>query len=137
MHIRPRRPMRIAVLATFGFLPPFLLLGIGAPVWLIAASMLVNGVCVDIFEILWDTTLQHHVPAEAISRITSYDVMASFALGPIGLILVGPISGLLGVKTTVLGAGAILTVATIVAFASREVRSVPATAPENPELANT
>lgn len=137
MHLRPRRPMRAAVLATFGFLPPFLLLGLGAPVWLIAASMLVNGICVDIFEILWDTTLQQHVPTEAISRITSYDVMASFALGPIGLILVGPISDLVGVRTTVLGAGAILTVATIVAFASRDVRSVPAAVPDDPELATT
>lgn len=137
IHLRPRRPMRTAVLATFGFLPPFLLLGLGAPVWLIAASMLVNGVCVDIFEILWDTTLQQHVPTEAISRITSYDVMASFALGPIGLILIGPISDLAGVRTTVLCAGAILTVATIVAFASRDVRSLPAAAPDNPKVANT
>jgi MFS family permease len=130
MHLRPKRPIRIGVLATFGFLPPFLLLGLGAPVWLIAASMFFNGFCVNVFEVLWDTTLQQHVPAGSISRISSYDAMASFVLGPIGLVLVGPVSSAIGTGRTLLGAGAILTVITAVSFASRSVRSVPAEAPE-------
>jgi MFS family permease len=136
MRIRPQRPMRTAVLATFGFLPPFALLALGAPVWLIAASMLVNGVCVDIFEVLWDTSLQHHVPAESISRISSYDVMASFVLGPVGLVLVGPISTAFGVTRTILAAGALLTVVTMLTFASTSVRSLRAVEPE-PELATS
>ena len=128
MRIRPRRPIRTAVLATFGFLPPFALLGLGAPVWLIATSMFVNGVCVDIFEVLWDTTLQTHVPSESISRISSYDAMASFVLGPLGLVAVGPLSAAVGVAHTVLAAGAVLTVATVLTLVSRSVRSVIADA---------
>lgn len=126
MRVRARRPIRAAVLATFGFLPPFALLGWGAPVWLIALSMFVNGVCVDVFEVLWDTTLQQHVPPESISRITSYDLVASFALGPVGLVLVGPVSTAAGVSHTILGAGALLTVVTATVFATRSVRRVPA-----------
>ena len=126
MRVRTRRPIRAAVLATFGFLPPFALLGWGAPVWLIAASMFANGVCVDVFEVLWDTTLQRHVSPESISRITSYDLMASFALGPVGLVLVGPVSAAVGASRTVLGAGALLAVVTAVTFASKSVRRVPA-----------
>lgn len=125
MRVRSRRPIRTAVLATFGFLPPFALLGLGAPVWLIALSMFVNGVCVDVFEVLWDTTLAQHVSQESISRIASYDMVASFALGPVGLVLVGPVSAAAGVTTTILAAGALMTVVTVATFAAKAVRRVP------------
>ncbi|RMI33740.1 hypothetical protein EBN88_24370, partial [Streptomyces triticirhizae] len=67
LRIRPRFPMRTATYATFGFVPPFLLLALGAPVWLIAVSTRVNGVCGDVFEVLWSTEPQRHVPQEALS----------------------------------------------------------------------
>jgi hypothetical protein len=130
MHVRPQRPIRMAVLATFGFLPPFVLLGFGAPVWLVAASMFVNGVCVNLFEVLWDTTLQRHIPAGPLSRIASYDAMASFVLGPVGLVLVGPLASAIGTGRTLLAAGTVLTAMTLVSFASRSVRTVPAEPPQ-------
>jgi Transmembrane secretion effector len=85
IRLRPRFPLRIAVAATFGFLPPFFLLAFRAPAWLIAAAMLLDGVCEDIFEVLWSTSLQNHLPNEALARISSYDMLGSFALGPLGL----------------------------------------------------
>jgi MFS family permease len=36
MRIRPARPLLVATIATFGFLPPFFLLAVHAPVWLAA-----------------------------------------------------------------------------------------------------
>jgi hypothetical protein len=126
---RPRFPVRTAVTATFGFLPPFFLFAAGAPVWLAAASMLVNGVCVDIFEVLWDTALQTHVPGESLSRISSYDALGSFVLGPLCLILVGPLSAAIGMTQTLLGAGVLLSLITIATLAARPVRHLPATIP--------
>ncbi|MGK5519268.1 MFS transporter [Micromonospora sp. URMC 107] len=130
MRIRPRRPMRVAVLATFGFLPPFALIAAGAPVWLIAASMLVNGVCVDIFEVLWDTALQNHVPNEALSRISSYDAMGSFVLGPLCLAVVGPVADRIGVAQTLVIAGGVLALVTVATFCARSVRQLPARVPD-------
>lgn len=128
-RVRPKFPVRVAVTATLGFLPPFFLFAAGAPVWLVAASMMVNGVCVDIFEVLWDTALQTHIPGETLSRISSYDAVGSFALGPLCLMAVGPLSAAIGVTRTLFGAGALLTVITIATLAARSVRLLPATAP--------
>lgn len=128
-RVRPKFPVRVAVTATLGFLPPFFLLAAGAPVWLAAAAMMVNGVCVDIFEVLWDTALQTHIPGEALSRISSYDAVGSFALGPLCLMAVGPLSAAIGVTRTLFGAGALLTVITIATLAARSVRRLPAMAP--------
>ena len=108
------------------FLPPFFLLAASAPVWLIAASMLVNGVCVDVFEVLWDTSLQRHVPPGLLSRITSYDLLGSFALGPLGPALAGPAAAAAGLAATLTGAGVLLAAASVVPLLSREVRDLPA-----------
>jgi MFS family permease len=126
LRLRPARPLRVACAATFGFLPPFFLLAAAAPVWLIAAAMLVNGVCVDIFEVLWDTCLQRHVPPGLLSRITSYDLLGSFALGPLGLALAGPAAAAAGLAATLTGAGLLLAAASVVPLLSRAVRDLPA-----------
>jgi MFS family permease len=126
LRLRPARPLLVACAATFGFLPPFFLLAASAPVWLIAAAMLVNGVCVDIFEVLWDTCLQRHVPPGLLSRITSYDLLGSFALGPLGLALAGPAAAAAGLAATLTGAGLLLAAASVVPLLSRAVRDLPA-----------
>ncbi|MFG2734041.1 MFS transporter [Streptomyces harbinensis] len=126
MRIRPRFPMRTATLATFGFVPPFLLLALGAPVWLIALSTLVNGVCADIFEVLWSTELQQHVPQEALSRVSSYDALGSFVLGPLGLALVGPVSAVVGVERTLAACAVLALLVNTATLLSRSVRDLPA-----------
>ena len=126
LRLRPRHPLQLACAATFGFLPPFFLLAVSAPVPLIAASMLVNGVCVDVFEVLWDTALQRHVPAGLLSRITSYDLLGSFALGPLGLALAGPAAAAAGLAATLTGAGLLLAAASVIPLLSRAVRDLPA-----------
>ena len=128
MRLRLRYPLRIAAAATFGFLPPFLVLAFHAPVWLVAAAMLVNGVCVDIFEVLWATSLQTHIPNDALARISSYDMLGSFVLGPLGLLAVGPIAAAIGVTPTLIGACAILTAATVVPLLTSAVRDLAAEA---------
>jgi hypothetical protein len=84
IRIRPAFPLLTATLVTFGFLPPFFLLAVNAPVWLAATSMAVNGVAADVFEVLRMTALQEHIPGRALSRVTSHDALGSFVLGPIG-----------------------------------------------------
>jgi predicted MFS family arabinose efflux permease len=134
LRLRPRRPMYTAVRATLGFLPPFALLGFGAPLWTIALAMLVNGMCSDIFEVLWETTLQAHIPPGALARVSSYDALGSFVLGPVGLLLVGPVSGAIGTEATLLGAGALILVATVTALCTPAVRRLPPIPDELPTV---
>jgi hypothetical protein len=42
------------------------------------------------------TVTQREIPAEVRGRITAFDSLGAFALGPLGLALAGPVSGALG-----------------------------------------
>ncbi|MEO6702168.1 MAG: MFS transporter, partial [Jatrophihabitantaceae bacterium] len=95
------------------------------PLWTIALAMLVNGMCSDVFEVLWETTLQAHIPPGALARVSSYDALGSFVLGPVGLLLVGPVSGAIGTEATLLGAGSLILVATVLALCTPSVRRLP------------
>jgi hypothetical protein len=133
MRVRPSYPMLVATLVTFGFVPPFFLIAFHAPVWLAALSMLGNGLAVDVFEVLWQTALQDHIPDDKLARVVSYDALGSFVLGPAGLLLVGPVSAAIGVQRTLIGAGCLLAAANVAALSSRSVRTLrgqpqPATA---------
>ena len=44
------------------------------------------------FGAVWQTTLQQHVPEEALSRVSAWDWMGSFAFMPLGFVLAGPVS---------------------------------------------
>lgn len=129
LRLRPAFPLLVATLATFGFLPSFFLLAVHAPVWLMACSMLVNGLCVDVFEVLWMTALQEYIPGDKLSRVTSYDALGSFVLGPIGLLLVGPVATAAGVEHTLVAAGLLVAAANIAALSTRSVRTLPAASP--------
>ena len=53
------------------------------------------------------------VPADELSRVTSWDAVGSYALQPAGLAVVGPLAGAIGVSTTLYGAGAIFLLITL------------------------
>ena len=131
MRLRPARPLLVATLATFGFLPPCFLLAAHAPVWLAALAMLVNGICADVFEVLWMTALQEHIPDDKLSRVTSYDALGSFVLGPLGLLAVGPVAAAAGIGTTLAAAGCLMTAGNVLALCTRSIRRLPAK-PEAP-----
>jgi len=126
MRLRPALPMLVATIVTFGFVPPFFLLAFHAPVWLVAVSMLALGLAIDIFEVLWITALQEHIPADKLSRVTSWDALGAFALGPVGLVIVGPVAAILGIPNTLICAGSLVAIANLSALLTPSVRSLPA-----------
>jgi MFS family permease len=130
MRVRPRHPMRVATYATFGFVPAFFALAFGAPLWVLVATALLIGVSLDVFGVLWDTSLQTHVPREALSRVSAYDVLGSVALGPIGMAVAGPAAEAFGVGTALVAGGVLTAVTNAAALASPAVRNLTAAAPE-------
>ncbi len=143
MRIRPRRPILVGTILTFGAAPPYVLLGIGAPLWSVVAAAFVMGVCFDMFGILWQTTLQRSVPAEALSRVSSYDALGSLMLGPIGLILAGPAAMWFGAHPALVACGIVMTLTTLAALCAPGVRQLtapplapaPMVAPSQPDPA--
>ncbi len=126
MRLRPAFPLLAATIITFGIVPPFFLLAFHAPVWLAAVSMLAVGVSIDVYEVLWLTAVQEHIPGDKLSRVTSWDALGAFALEPVGLVLVGPVSAILGTQRTLICAGSLVAIANLGALLTRSVRRLPA-----------
>jgi hypothetical protein len=73
------------------------------------------------FGVLWETTLQQHIPIEKLARVSSYDAFGSFVLIPIAFAIVGPVADLVGVKNTLWVAATLSTVSILATLAVRDV----------------
>lgn len=124
LRYRPERPLLVATLAVLTMAPLLALLGIAAPLILILPAALLAGVGLELYGVFWDTTLQQHIPDEKLSRVSSYDVLGSFALIPVGVAVMGPISGAIGVANTLIGAALVVVVATLAVVCVRDVRDL-------------
>ena len=76
-----------------------------------------------LFETLWETALQEHIPPELLARVSSYDWLGSFVPIPIGYLLVGPVAALIGPATTLWIAGAAQVLAVGGVLASGNIRN--------------
>ena len=122
LHVRPRRPMLMATLPLYLFAAPLAMLALELPAVYIAAVSLLSGAGLMISNTVWETTLQRHVPAEALSRVSSYDWFGSLAFQPLGFAIWGPVAELNGVSATLWVAFAIQIVATTVLLLVPSIR---------------
>lgn len=131
LRARPRRPMLIVAVTSPLFGVPLAALALGLSVPIIAAGALLAGLGLMLGNTLWETTLQRHVPAESLSRVSSYDWFGSLALDPIGLAIWGPIAGVIGIQASLWTACGLLVVSALILLAVPEVRSLPAFPPRD------
>jgi MFS family permease len=124
MHVR--RPILVAELGTLAVLPVLGLLAVPTHLVWICVAALVAGGGIGVFGVLWETTLQRNVPGEALSRVSSYDAIGSFALIPLGLAVAGPVAALIGVRATLLGSFGVGLAVTLLAMAVPAVRGTEA-----------
>jgi len=126
-RVRVRRPILVAVLATFPAAVPIALLAVRAPVWLIAAAMFTAGISNDVFGVLWSTTIHREIPEESLSRVSSYDGFGSLAFAPLGLLVAGPLAATVGLGHTLAGCAALVVLATVAALLAPGVRGLRST----------
>ncbi|MQY12953.1 Enterobactin exporter EntS [Streptomyces sp. RB5] len=125
-RLRVGRPVLVAVLATFVFAAPMLLLGLRAPLWATAAAMFCSGIAHDVFGVLWATTMQREIPQDVLSRVASYDLLGSVACAPLGLFVAGPIAAVTGPAPALAGCAALVVLAGAGALLSPQVRRLRA-----------
>jgi Major Facilitator Superfamily len=102
---RPHRPLLAATLATFGYPLPCLLLALRAPAVGVAAGALAAGAGMALGQAFDLTVVQQQVPADRLSRVSSFSTFGAFGPGLAGLAVAGPVAGLAGAGR-VLGFGA-------------------------------
>ncbi|RPE36782.1 MFS transporter [Kitasatospora cineracea] len=132
-RLKPARPMAVAAVAMAVASCQAAIIGSGAPVWVIAALEAVTGVGVSLCFVLWETSLQVHIPERVLSRVSSYDHLISVALMPLGLVLAGPLSDNLGVRPTLFGMTVLAVPAALTLLALPAVRHLPASLPSESE----
>src|SRR4051794_15158615 len=107
LNWRPRHALRIAAAALAVASTQAVIFGSGLPVLAIAAVEFVAAIGVSCFFTLWETSLQEHVPEHALSRVSSYDYLASAGTMPLGALLAGPIADAIGIHETLAAMSAI------------------------------
>jgi MFS family permease len=100
---RPRHALRVASLMLVGASCQAAVIGSGLGAWSIGGLELLAGICVTGTFTLWETSLQEHVPDRALSRVSSYDYLTSAGVIPLGNVLVGVVSGAVGLHETLFG----------------------------------
>jgi MFS family permease len=132
IRLNPERPVFAGVAALSLLALPPALLALPAETVVVAAGALCAGFGLIFFNTLFETTVQQHVPADALSRVASIDWMLSLALYPIGLALAGVVADEIGTGPTLAAAAvwAVGSTAIVLLVPSvREVRRRPATIP--------
>ncbi len=96
--IKPKYPIRIAVVTQIPIFFWFFSLANTNQIWLIAVISFFVGISFDFFYVLWITTLQQQIPKESLSRVMAYDVLGSLSLAPIGIAIAGPLAEVIGTE---------------------------------------
>ena len=129
LNFEPRRPLRAAFMTGLLFVPVVILLAARAPTAAIAVVAVGWGIAWTFPNTLWFTTLQEHIPRDAISRVSSFDWLGSSVLRPIGYAIVGPVAAVLGVGPTLYGAAIVFAAVQLVALATPSIANLERRAP--------
>lgn len=122
---RPRFALRAASVALALASCQAVIIGSGLPIGAIAAIEFCAALGVSAAFTLWETTLQEHIPEASLSRVSSYDYVATAGTMPIGTIAAGPVAEAAGIHPTLTAMSAGGIVAALLCLAVPAVRNLP------------
>jgi MFS family permease len=99
-------------------------LAFDAPLAISIAASIFSGISLEIFMVTWNTSLQHHVPEESYSRVSSYDTLGSFGIAPLGIVIAGPLAMHFGVNTILIITGLTTLIASVASLFVPSVRNL-------------
>lgn len=130
IRFKPRRPLPAAVLFTPALALPLFALGFVAPLPITVVAAFCAGIAMDVFGVLWDTIMQTEIPAEALSRVSSYEYLFALSLKPAGAVVAGQVAAGLGPAAGLLLFGGVIVLAAAGALANPAVRHHPSRPPQ-------
>jgi len=84
-----KRPLRMGMIGISLFALPVTMLGVHPAVVLVAIAAFLAGAGAEVFSTGWSVALMENVPTEKLSRVSSYDMLGSFVVMPIGTLVYG------------------------------------------------
>src|SRR5256714_1756352 len=123
---RPHRPLATGFAIGVAFSFPMFGLAPPLPLPFIMLAGLLALLAIELGNTWWYTVLQQQIPATALSRVSSYDWLASIAFQPVGFAVTGPIAALpgVGVSATLVGAGVLSLAANLGVLTIPDVRNL-------------
>lgn len=99
-------------------------MGMKFPLLIILIGAFIAGIAIELFNVMWGTSMQSNIPERSFSRVSSYDAFGSNALAPVGIALAGPVAAWIGVSHTLLFSAAIVLVAALIPLTLKSVREL-------------
>ena len=126
-HGHPRRDVTfmyatwtLATLAVAGY-------GLATASWQLMVACLLFNALETAGTIVWATIKQRHIPASLLGRVSSLDWLISIGLLPLSFALTAPVTSLVGVRATLIGAaliGAVCTLGALLLPGMRDIEGV-------------
>ncbi|PKI92348.1 MFS transporter [Actinomycetales bacterium SN12] len=89
MWLPLQRPLRFGMLGMSLFAIPLTMLGVHPAVVLVAIAAFLAGAGAEVFSTGWNVAMMENIPLEKLSRVSSYDMLGSFVVMPIGTLVYG------------------------------------------------
>ena len=100
--------------------------GLATAAWQLMLACLVFNALETAGTIVWATIKQRHVPSTMLGRVSSLDWLISIGLLPVSFALTAPVAGVLGVRSTLVGAGLVGAAVTLAALFLPGMRDIEA-----------
>ncbi|GAA2902342.1 MFS transporter [Microbacterium esteraromaticum] len=89
MWLPLKRPLRFGMLGMSLFAIPLTMLGVHPAVVLVAIAAFLAGAGAEVFSTGWNVAMMENIPLDKLSRVSSYDMLGSFVVMPIGTLVYG------------------------------------------------
>lgn len=119
-----RRPLIGGHLVLMLAVPQFVMLLTHAPVAMVTAASALSAAGVTLANQVWTTATQSLMPEEILSRMSSYNLLISFLVAPLGYAAVGPVSEVVGVPQILMASLVLVTVPVLVLLTVPSIRAV-------------
>jgi MFS family permease len=124
LRLKPRRPLLLASIVVVPSASPLIVLALRLPWETLVVTALVTGFGNMLFNTLWETTLQQHIPPASLSRVSAYDWFGSLLCDPLGLALAGVVAVEIGMSRTLWIAAVVNLLAVAAMLAAPSVRNL-------------
>ena len=122
LRFRPQRILLAAMLPVPALSLFLFALAVPLPVAWVAGTSLLAGGCLEVFWVSWATAMQQEIPPAKLSRLSSYDLFASFTLAPLGAVVAGPAANAFGTPAVLTAGGLLIVLLTVAVLRIPEVR---------------
>ncbi|MGF2948749.1 MFS transporter [Microbacterium alcoholitolerans] len=89
MWVPLKRPLRMGMIGISLFAIPLTMLGLNPAVVLVAIAAFLAGAGAEVFSTGWNVAMMENISTEKLSRVSSYDMLGSFVVMPIGTLVYG------------------------------------------------